>query len=220
LKILEKDLLFSYTNNRTYVHSSSIIECIWLSVKSYFSSYSNQYIFIDIRFHQILTSNAKIIVFDTYQDYSKDSLLASEGVLYTNDTKLYFYLFKNEVDIIINNEYFDYSVQIDANKNYGGSCLIGAIDIPSYLKNVIEANKKAHLLTFNSNKKLTILNLYMKKFPINTPYNNVEKINLHIENFGVKEHIKDIVTLNKIKIVEFDDIQFDIAYLVKQKNNE
>ena len=219
MKIIEKDAAFTYINNRTYVHSSSIIEYIWLSVKSYFSSYSKQYIFIDIRFHQVLTSNAKIIVFDKYQDYSKDSLLVSEGVLYTNDTKLYFYLFKDEVSAVISNEYFEYSVQIDTNENYGGSCAIGIIDIPSYIRNTIEANKRVHILTLHNNEKLEIINLYMKKFPINIPYNNFDKINLHIENFSIRGHNNDIATLNKIKIVEFDGMQFDVAFLVKESKN-
>lgn len=219
MKIIEKNAAFTFINNRTYVHSSSIIEYIWLSAKSYFSSYGKQYIFIDIRFHQVLTSNAKLIVFDKYQDYSKVSLLVSEGVLYTNDTKLYFYLFKDEANIIINNEYVEYSVQMDTNKNYGGSCVIGIIDIPSYIRNTIEANKRAHIMTFHNNKKLEIINLYMKKLPINIPYNNFDKINMHIENIGIRGHNNDIATLNKIKIVEFDGMQFDVAFLVKESKN-
>ena len=216
MELFKKDASFSYVNGRGYVHSSSIIEYIWLSVKSHFSSQNDQEIYIDIRFHQVLEANAKFIVFDEFQDFSKDKNIVSEGVVYTKQIKLYFYLFEDTGRDVVENDNFEYCVDMDSTGNYEGLCVISINNITSYIGNIIESNKRVHKITQCNNSKLEIINLYMKKFPLQIADKNFEKITLLIENIGVREHKSDITTLNRIKFLEFPGMQFDFAFLVKE----
>jgi len=216
MKILEEDASFNFIDDREYVNSSSIIQYIWLSIEPYLSSHSKQDIFIDIRFHQVLKSNAKFIVFDEYQDFSEVKHIVSEGVVYTENMKLYYCLLEDVGNDVIKNEQFEYCVNIDHAGNYEGLCTIGIDDANSYISNIIEANKRVHKITQCKNSKLEIINLYMKKLPLLHITKDFEKkATLLIENLGVREHGNDITTLNRIKLPEFSDLQFDIAFLIK-----
>ena len=157
MELFKKDASFSYVNGRAYVHSSSIIEYIWLSVKPHFSSQSGQEIYIDIRFHQVLKSNAKFIVLDEFQDFSKDKNIVSEGVVYTEQMKLYFYLFEDTGRDVVGNDNFEYCVDMDSTGNYEGLCVISINNITSYIGNIIEANKRVHKITQCNNSKLEII---------------------------------------------------------------
>ena len=74
MKLEEKISSFNFVNNREYVHSSTIIDFIWKNIKQFFANNHKHLIFMDIKFHQELKKNAKIILFDEYQDNKRKQI--------------------------------------------------------------------------------------------------------------------------------------------------
>jgi len=216
MKIFEKSVEFNYINDRNYVHSSSIIQCIWLNIESYFHSYDGQGIFMDIRFHHILNSNAKLIVFDEHQNFLEKDHISSEGVVYTEGMKLYFYLFEDTNSKVVKSNNFKYCVDVNCAGDYEGVCIIGTDDIDSYISNIIEANKRVHKITLCEKSKIEVVNLYMKKIPILCLDEGLKLTTITIKNLGVREHGDGVATLNKIKFHDFSGLQFDVAFFVKE----
>jgi|APSaa5957512535_1039671.scaffolds.fasta_scaffold64021_2 hypothetical protein len=218
MKLLEEKTLFSYINNRTYVHSSSIIDFIWFKIKNLSCIDESRFCCIDIRFHRILKSNAVFIVFDEYQNFSKDESLISEGTVYEGDNIVYFYFFENKKSRSIHNIKFEYSISKENfSGNYSGSCTIGASDALDYVSNIIETNKRIHKLEYAKDSTLEIINLYMKNFPINMTGYSLKKVDILIENLGKREHKDSITTLNQLNFPAFPEIRSEIAFLVKEK---
>ena len=71
MKLLEKLTSFNFVNERSYVHSSTIIEYIWQNIQQFIKKDNDYPVYMDIHFRNELKSNATILVYDESQDISK-----------------------------------------------------------------------------------------------------------------------------------------------------
>ena len=127
VKSVEKLSSFNFVNNREYVHSSTIINFIWENVKKFFPSNYKYLIYMDIKFHQELKKNARIILLDQYQDISKIKNLSVECKIYSENSKFYIYMFEDQNNDIIKNIELNYSVtEMIVSGDYSGRCIISA----------------------------------------------------------------------------------------------
>ncbi len=220
MKLAEKLTSFNLVNNRSYVHSSTIIDFIWKNVKQFVSSDFKHPIFMDIKFHQELKKNAKFVIFDIYQDISKIKNLLVECLIYSENLKLYIYLIEDKNNNILKNIELNYSVtEMVLSSDYSGSCIISAENSLTMISNIIEANKRIHELTYLQKEKLKVINLYMKKFPINILNTKLTKVKTLIKNLGISDFKGNNTTLNKIEIVDLNNLSFEIAFLIKKSGN-
>ena len=220
MKLEEKLTSFNLVNNRKYVHSSTIIDFIWKNIKQYVPSGFKQPIFMDIKFHQELKKNANFILFDQYQDISKIKNLSVESRIYSENLNLYIYLVEDQNSDILNNIELDYSVtEMVVSGDYSGSCIISAENSLTMIGNIIEANKRIHELTYLQKEKLKVINLYMKKFPINILNSKFTKLKTLISNIGISNFKGNNTTLNRIELVDYNKFSFEIAFLIKKLGN-
>jgi hypothetical protein len=220
VKLLEKLTSFNFVNNRPYVHSSTIIDYIWKNVEPFISIDSRQIFLMDIQFREELKSNAKIIIFDTHQDISKINDLSVMCKVYSENLRLYIYLFEEKKSIIVNNIDIDYTIKEEKiSDNYSGSCVISGQNSFKLISNIIEANKRIHQLTHLQNKDLKVINLYMKKFPINIFCKSLDEVKILIQNLNISDYKGDNATLNRIKFIDGFASDFEVAFLLKNLNN-
>ena len=220
MKLEEKLSSFNFINNRAYVHSSTIIDFIWKNIKKFFPNNHKHLIFMDIKFHQELKKNAKFILFDQYQDISRIKNLSVECRIYSENLKLYIYLVEDQNSDILNNINLDYSVsEMVVSSDYSGSCIISAENSLTMISNIIEANKRIHELTYLQKEKLKVINLYMKKFPINILNSKFTKLKTLISNIGISNFKGNNTTLNRIELVDYNKFSFEIAFLIKKLGN-
>lgn len=220
MKLEEKISSFNFVNNREYVHSSTIIDFIWKNIKQFFANNHKHLIFMDIKFHQELKKNAKIILFDEYQDISKIKNLSVECKIYSENLKFYIYMFEDQNSCIIKNIELNYSVtEMIVSGKYSGRCIISAENSLLMISNIIEANKRIHELTHLQKEKLKVINLYMKRFPISMLDSKLTKLKTLISNLSVVDFKGNNTTLNKIELVDCNNLSFEIAFIIKKFGN-
>ena len=220
MKLAEKLTSFDFVNNRKYVHSSTIIDFIWNNVEPFFPSNSKYPIFMDIKFHQEFKCNAKFVVFDVYQDISKIRNLSVVCTIYSENLKLYVCLVEDQNYNIVNSIEINYSVtEIETSGDYSGSCVISANNSLSMISNIIEANKRIHQLTHLQNEKLKVINLYIKRFPVNILNSSLNKVKTLIHNLGIRDYKGDNATLNSIELIDVPTSSFEVAFLIKKLGN-
>ena len=220
MKSVEKLSSFNFVNNREYVHSSTIINFIWENVKKFFPSNYKCLIYMDIKFHQELKKNARIILLDQYQDISKIKNLSVECKIYSENSKFYIYMFEDQNNDIIKNIELNYSVtEMIVSGDYSGRCIISAENSLIMISNIIEANKRIHELTHLQKEKLKVINLYMKRFPISVLDSRLKKLKTLISNLSVVDFKGNNTTLNRIELVDCDNLSFEIAFILKKFGN-
>ena len=211
---------FDFVNDRSYVHSSTIIENICKHVEPFFQKERDYPVLMDIQFKQELKSNAKIVIFEKSQDISKIKNLSVDCKIYSEKLTLYIYLLEEKKSDVIFNTSLDYSIkEIKIDGNYSGSCVISGQSSIRLISNIIEANKLIHKLTYAKNEKLKIINLYMKKFPVNILRKNLTEVKILISNLNISNYHRNDATLNKIDLVDVSAQGFEIAFLVKKLGN-
>lgn len=215
MKEFKTDLEFK--DSRNYVHSTTMLETLCGFI------YGNIYPEdkwempkIDAKFHKEVLCNGKFLIAEDISKLPESGTASADFRFYDATRSIYAAFIEDKGISVTKRIKTNYRIEdIVLEKDFFGTCRIGCADRSAFTENVIEANKRIHLLTLrDKNKVLKVINLYMKKFPAFVP-NEAKELLLKIENISVRQREGSIATLNSFYFPDVQSIRFEMAYVVE-----
>ena len=209
---------FEFKDDRTYIHSSTLIEemCRFF-YENYYSEEKWGMPIADAKFHKPILFNGKFLI-------SENSFISPENVSVSADFRFYdgkhnitAVFVANEGANVVRRIKTSYSIEdVVLEKDFSGTCKIGCPSRAAFTENIIEANKRIHLLTLkDKNTDLKVTNLYMKRFPVYLSTENYDYILLKIENISVRLRDGILATLNSLYFPQLQSERFEMVYTVE-----
>ncbi|MFA5905334.1 MAG: hypothetical protein WC836_15480 [Desulfobacula sp.] len=216
--IKEEKTDFGFKNNRRYVHSSTLLEDIRKFVLLHLEFKKGCGFFkIDAAFHKEILFNGSFIFSDETMALEKEKTTAATFKIYNADYVVSA-KFNEDINKKVNkNIQTIYGIEkLSLTGSFEGSCRIFCSNDSSLFENLIEANKRIHLMALKDRgENLNVTNLYMK----NCPFSLFEKENrntleLQIKNIAKRFRNGSVLTLNSLSFPEIDLEPFEISYMV------
>jgi len=207
---------FEFKDNRNYVHSTTMIEYLCRLIYGNFYPESEWEMHkIDAKFHKEVLCNGKFLIAEDISELPESDTASADFRFYNATRSIYAAFVEDKGASVTKRIKTNYRVEdIVLEKDFSGTCRIGCPDRAAFVENVIEANKRMHLLTLkDKNKSLKVINLYMKKFPAFVP-DEAKELLLKIENISVRQREGSLATLNSLYFPNVQSIRFEIAYVV------
>jgi len=207
---------FEFKDNRNYVHSTTMIEYLCRLIYGNFYPESEWEMHkIDAKFHKEVLCNGKFLIAEDISELPESDTASADFRFYNATRSIYAAFVEDKGASVTKRIKTNYRVEdIVLEKDFSGTCRIGCPDRAAFTENVIEANKRMHLLTLkDKNKSLKVINLYMKKFPAFVP-DEAKELLLKIENISVRQREGSLATLNSLYFPNVQSIRFEIAYVV------
>lgn len=202
---------FSFKDDRTYVHSSTMLEFLSDNVCKELGLTASNVTF-DARFHSVATKNGIMLCQEHKKSGKLDNEVAAEFVLESPGGKYFIYFLENggPVSDRVQTDYkiFDWII----GDRFEASCRVGIDDNHCYLENIIEANKRVHQAAFLG-KSVKVINLYMKKAPLALQTPSAE-CKLSIKHLSSRTHDGGIMTLNRLLLEDINTPAFDVCYFI------
>ncbi len=219
IKIFKTD--FEFKDKRTYVHASTLLEVLTKRVyEDVYPEEKWEAPRIDAIFHKPVSSNGLLKLIEDPDLLVDDDSVNAAFRFYSDDRNISATFHEDKHMGIVRRKKTHYAVEdIVLDKDFSGSCKIDCSNRVSVVENIIEANKRFHLLTFEDRSSdLKIKNLYMRRFPISLPFNediDYERTLLKAENISVRKHDSSVVTLNSLYFPELKVDPFEISYIIE-----
>jgi len=208
---------FEFKDNRNYVHSTTMIEYLCRLIYGNFYPESEWEMHkIDAKFHKEVLCNGKFLIAEDISELPESDTASADFRFYNATRSIYAAFVEDKGASVTKRIKTNYRVEdIVLENDFSGTCRIGCPDRAAFVENVIEANKRMHLLTLkDKNKSLKVINLYMKKFPAFVP-DEAKELLLKIENISVRQREGSLATLNSLYFPNVQSIRFEIAYIVE-----
>jgi len=208
---------FEFKDNRNYVHSTTMIEYLCRLIYGNFYPESEWEMHkIDAKFHKEVLCNGKFLIAEDISELPESDTASADFRFYNATRSIYAAFVEDKGASVTKRIKTNYRVEdIVLENDFSGTCRIGCPDRAAFVENVIEANKRMHLLTLkDKNKSLKVINLYMKKFPAFVP-DEAKELLLKIENISVRQREGSLATLNSLYFSNVQSIRFEIAYVVE-----
>jgi len=208
---------FEFKDNRNYVHSTTMIEDLCRLIYGNFYPESEWEMHkIDAKFHKEVLCNGKFLIAEDISELPESDTASADFRFYNATRSIYAAFVEDKGASVTKRIKTNYRVEdIVLENDFSGTCRIGCPDRAAFVENVIEANKRMHLLTLkDKNKSLKVINLYMKKFPAFVP-DEAKELLLKIENISVRQREGSLATLNSLYFSNVQSIRFEIAYVVE-----
>jgi len=172
---------------------------------------------IDASFHKKLVTNGMFYFFDESEERKKNNTTAATFKIYSGNSTVSVQFDADKNQAVTKNCKTNYLVsEIVQTRPFEGSCMIGCSSYRALIENIIEANKRIHLLTLKDNgKNPEVINLYMKNCPFvldSEKFN--KKTGIEITNQSTRQLIGSIMTLNSVVFPGIDVDPVEISYIV------
>ena len=208
---------FEFKDSRNYVHSTTMIEDLCGFIYGYIDPEDKwEMPKIDAKFHKEVLCNGKFLITENISELPEGGFASADFRFYDATRSTYAAFIEDKEISVTKRIKTNYRVEdIVLEKDYSGTCRIACSDRVAFTENVIEANKRMHLLTLkDKNKTLKVINLYMKKFPVFVPSESKELL-LKIENINVRQREGSLATLNSFHFPDMQFVRFEMAYIVE-----
>jgi len=208
---------FEFKDNRNYVHSTTMIEYLCRLIYGNFYPESEWEMHkIDAKFHKEVLCNGKFLIAEDISELPESGTASADFRFYDATRRIYAAFIEAKGISVTKRIKTNYRIEdIVLEKVFSGTCRIGCADRAAFIENVIEANKRLHLLTLrDKSKTLKVINLYMKKFPAFVP-DEAKELLLKIENISVRQREGSLATLNLLYFPDVQSIRFEMAYVVE-----
>ena len=210
---------FEFKNNRNYVHSTTMIEQLRVFVYEDFQHRDKWELpKIDAKFHKEVLYNGKYLIAEDLSELPESRTVSADFRFYDRNQSIYAVFIEDKAVNVVRRIKTNYSVEdIVMERDFCGTCKIGCPSSKAYVENMIEANKRIHLLTLKEEKNgLKVINLYMKKFPFYPPVTSEEKaVMIRIENISIRYREGSVATLNSLYFPQLVTERFEMAYIVE-----
>ena len=208
---------FEFKDNRNYVHSTTMIEYLCRLIYGNFYPESEWEMHkIDAKFHKEVLCNGKFLIAEDISELPESGTASADFRFYDGNRSIHAVFIEDKGASVTKRIKTNYRIEdIVLEKVFSGTCRIGCADRAAFIENVIEANKRLHLLTLrDKSKTLKVINLYMKKFPAFVP-DEAKELLLKIENISVRQREGSLATLNLLYFPDVQSIRFEMAYVVE-----
>jgi len=219
---------FEFKGNRQYVHSTTIIEAVVSIVETHFLPQEDWALpKMDGQFHQEIKSNGVL------RFAGEGEPLEGEGAV---PARLRFYdrgrgingIFledkSRKVEQRIAPVYTVHDMTLQG--AFSGKCTIDGSNRIGFVENIIEANKRLHLMTLQDRgHDFKVVNLYVKGFPVHIPPDqgaHSDRLLLDIRNRSTRDRADSVVTLNTLHFPETGMHPFEMCFVVygtRQENS-
>ena len=209
---------FEFKDNRNYVHSTTMLELlIKIIYKNYYAEDLWEMPKIDAKFHKEVLFNGNFVIAEDISEFPETGTASADFRFYDATRSRYAAFIEDKGISVTKRIKTNYRVEdIVLERDFSGTCRIGCEDRAAFIENVIEANKRMHLLTLrDQNKTLKVINLYMKKFPVFVP-SEAKELLLKIENINVRQRAGSLATLNSFYFPDMQVVRFEMAYIVER----
>ena len=214
------DTDFEFKNKRNYVHSTTFIEKFCKTIyATHIAEHNWHKPIVNAQFHRKLSSNGYYQIINDIDTDASDEPISASLNLEDREKNISAIFVEEKHKTITKQIHTDYSIQnIRLDKEFYGESIIRCKDWVGVLENIIEVNKRIHLMTLESrNRVLSVVNLYVKRIPVYMPTKNentIDPIKLNIENIGVQYRKGSVATLNALYFTGFEDDRFEISFVV------
>jgi hypothetical protein len=209
---------FEYKDKRNYVHSSTLVsDFSELILLNYYSIDKWDNPVIDAKFTEVIQSNGIFRLVEGDGSLGKKNPISAKIVFYDKNIKISAVFIENKSQMISRRIATNYGVSdVVLNEDFSGTCSVECNSLDETVENVIEANKRIHLLTLaGKGDQQKVVNVYMKKFPVTLPEEKTKnRVLLKIKNTGVRYQNKSVTTLNSFSFQDSETECFEIAYKV------
>lgn len=208
---------FEFKDSRNYVHSTTMLEDLCRLIYGNFYPESEwEMPKIDAKFHKEVLCNGKFLIAEDISELPCSGATSADFRFHDGNRIIYAAFIEDRGVIVTRRIKTNYQVEdIVLEKDFSGTYRIACADRVAFTENVIEANKRMHLLALkDKNKALKVINLYMKKFPAFVP-GEAKELFLKIENISVRQREGSIATLNSLYFPDVQSIRFEISYIVE-----
>lgn len=208
---------FEFKDSRNYVHSTTMIEGLCRFIyRNFYPENEWETPKIDAKFHKEVLYNGKFLIVEDISELPESGTASADFRFYDATRSIYAAFIEDKGISVTKRIKTNYKVEdIVLEKDFSGTCRIACADRVAFTENVIEANKRMHLLTLkDKNKALKVINLYMKKFSAFVP-DGTQELLLKIENISVRQREGSLATLNLLYSPDVQSIRFEMAYVVE-----
>jgi hypothetical protein len=215
---------FEFKNERSYVHSTTMIEEVSrLVFNEICSSITWNLPKIDAKFHRIIESNGTFIITDNTSLFTHCIEPSAEFKIYDINNSMNAFFIEDNKMIVVRKVRTEYSVEnINFEGNFSGTCTINCSSRQVMTENIIEANKRFHQLSLEDKGSLKIVNLYLRRLPLDLPRSvalSRSHLILKIQNIGARERDNSIATLNSLYFPELKSDRFELSYVTNWNND-
>jgi hypothetical protein len=202
---------FEFKDERAYVHSSTICDEIINRVLPQLMLDPSELV-LDAKFHRFFSKDGTFICQE--QPFSEDLIGGAVADFRLSTPNGYVYvLLRDDGGDIHKRSRTNYGVaDVELLKPYTGIAKICMDGYSNFFLNIIEANKRIHLMS-SLNGEAKVINVYMKKLQLDLPFDKKNRVLVNIENLSARKHLNGLMTLNRISFME-SNISFDICYFV------
>src|SRR4030042_4754832 len=209
---------FEVKNNRNYVHSTTMIEQLRVVVYEDFQHRDKWELpKIDAKFHKEVLYNGKYLIAEDLSKLPESRTVSADFRFYDRNQSIYAVFIEDKAVNVVRRIKTNYSVEdIVMERDFCGTCKIGCNNRIAFTENIIEANKRIHLITLKDRGvNLKVINLYMKGFPIYHYIEECDYLFLKIENISVRPRAGSLATLNSLYFPQLQSERFEMAYIVE-----
>lgn len=209
---------FEFKDDRDYVHSSTMLEGLSRLIYEHFIPEDVwEKPIVDAKFHNPILFNGKFLISEDSSRFSENISVSADFRFYDGKHNITAVFIEDKGGNVVRRIKTNYSVEdIIIGRNFSGTCKIACPNRAAFTENIIEANKRIHLLTLkDKGTDLKIINLYMKRFPVYRSIENYDYILLKIENIGVRPRDDSLATLNSLYFPQLQLERFEMAYIVE-----
>ncbi len=209
---------FEFKDSRHYVHSTTMLECLYRLVsENYYNEEKWEMPKVDAKFHKEVFFNGRFLLFSDEPDLSEYGAASANFRFYDKSFNIKAIFIEDRGIDVAQRIKTNYSVEdIVMERDFTATCKIGCNSRIAFTENIIEANKKVHLLTLNNRgKNLKVINLYMKGVPVSHASKNCDYLLLKIVNMSARQRGNSVVTLNSLSFHELHTEPFEISYIVE-----
>ncbi|OHE76674.1 MAG: hypothetical protein A3F67_00920 [Verrucomicrobia bacterium RIFCSPHIGHO2_12_FULL_41_10] len=168
---------------------------------------------MDAQFHHLATRNGVMRCQEAPSDMRSSLAIAAEFRL-TSGTKNFYIYFIEDEKPVSNRTKTQYDIQdLELLSPFSGSCHININNELSFFENIIEANKRLHQCTLND-KKIKVINLYMKKIPLGLMVQKKGMYRLNIRHIGSRSHNDGLATINEFSFEGLNFPTFQMCFLM------
>jgi hypothetical protein len=206
---------FTFKDQRTYVHGSSLVESCWEIAAGCGGPAGWSAPRIDATFARMVYANGQYWIADSQEALPPRHRLSAFFRVFDAARSLWLGFEEAPERTIAQRRPTERRIEgCELSAPFSGRCLIDVGTTTVWLENILEANKRLHLMSVAERGVPAVLNAYMRRVPLPaTPAAGVAV--LDVENVSRKDSGTQIATLSRLRCAAVSAEAFEIAFLLK-----
>lgn len=211
---------FEFKGDRQYVHSSTLIEAVSRIVDTHFLPQEEWFLpRVDGRFHQEIKTNGTLRVTREGEPLPEQGQAPARLRFHDKAESFNVIFLENRARKVRRRISPVYAVhEMTLEGQFAGTCTIDGSNRIAFVENIIEANKRLHVMTLQEESgDFRIVNLYVKGFPVSfSPVKGQDacRLKLHIRNTAIRSRADSVVTLNSLHFPQKEMDPFEVCFAV------